>query len=222
MKSERIKYEENVLSLLELAAPNPLSTLIEKEDQTLRDFQYALVEAARNGENLPELILPLEEKYPDKSFWDYIRRQTEELFRPYKESAFLRAMSDKDLIACLEKAFENMIRYQEPIDYLKQTLGFDRDQLKVCMRLYSTMIQWVIHHRNSRRMFILRCQKTFQFSEPVAKSLWELMDKNRDMLVQRSITQALRQLIQNDEKVLDFIRFVEDIDVDRDNDDGAG
>lgn len=219
MKSEQIKHEDKVLSLLELVAPNPLSSLLEKKNRPLRDFLYLLVETAKNGEELSDLILPLEKKYPDKNFWDYIRRQTEELFRPYKESTFLRTMSDNDLIVCLEKAFENMIRYQEPVDYLEQTMGLNQEQLKVCIRMYNTMIDWVIYHRNSMRMFVFRCHEMFQFSEPVSRWLWELMDKNRDMLIQRSITQDLWHLIQNEERILDFIQYFEDTNADSDPDD---
>lgn len=220
MKIEPIKYEETVLSLLALASPNPLNSLIEKEDKSLKEFESSLVEAAINGENLPDLILPLEQKYPDEDFWAYIRRRTKELFRPYEETASLRAMPDKDLIICLEKAFENMIRYQEPIDYLMQTLNLDQEQLRICMKLHNTMIHWVVYNRSSLRMFVHRCQKMFQFSEPVARSLWELMDKNRDMLVQRSMIQDLRQIIENEEKIIDFIRYFEDINADSNTDDG--
>lgn len=192
--------------LTELCSPNSLSTLLslDHDNSAIKKFKNSVVSAVKDGSDLDELIKLLQNKYPDDAFWGEIRVQIDEALLPFNETAFLRAMPTNRLMKYFETAFENMVLYQESSDYLQKVLSVDPANLKITMRVYNTLISWVICGRMSKRRFLLTCKGLFRFTDQISEKLWTLLDNNRDMLIRRFLIKSMEELIKLKTQIIEF------------------
>lgn len=172
----------------------------------------ALAELTRDDGSEEALLEELRDAYPGEDFWDQMEPRLDALLQPYRETAFLREMGPQALEAYLRDTFENMIRYQEPWPYLSEQLHVDEEQLKVTYRVLNTIVQWAITSRYSRRQFLLDCQDYFQWPSPLSEALWELLNENRAMLVERTILRSIGGLENALAKTSSFLDGFEDED----------
>jgi len=178
-----------------------------------------LADLSREMESPSSLLEELRKKYPAEDFWDEMEKYLGSLLRPYQETRFLRDMEASALERYLLETFENMIRYQEPWDYLSEHLSVDEKQLQVTYRVQNTLIQWVIEDRYSRRNFQQECKRFFLWPDTLSDVLWKLLDDNRAMLVERALLKISREINKSLDKTSSFLDgFDDDFDSDDDMD----
>lgn len=193
MENKREKLDALLQELSEQAPEGDLDDLNKtlQIEKLMDNLVVALAEQTRDDGSEEALLEELRDAYPGEDFWDQMEPRLEALLQPYRETAFLREMGPEALETYLRDTFELMIRYQEPWPYLSEQLHVDEEQLKVTYRVLNTIVQWEITSRYSRRQFLLDCQDYFQWPSSLSETLWELLNENRAMLVERTILRSI-------------------------------
>lgn len=175
-----------VKALIDIAPKGDLNAVLGRKEIKIDNLLKALLSAGKAGEDMEAIFLELRKVYTADEFWDSVELLSKNELRPYTDLSFLREMNTDDQKSFLNVIFENMIRYQEPWDYVAEQLQTGIERVEIAYRMYNTLIDWVVQQRCSERWFGIKCNEYFGINESVYKYLWVLFEDNREMLIERS------------------------------------
>ena len=162
-----------------------------------------------------QLFANIEGSCSNSDILEYLKSKINNFVSAYEETKFIRELSQHDFEEKISYLFDNMVIQYELLDIRMAKTSFNESQLQIILKMFNTIMNYIIIKRYTTSNFKDAMQKMFVFDNQKIDYLWNLFFNNKDVLVNITLTKVLPELreltIYFKDFYTDFTNFLNDI-----------
>lgn len=192
-----------------------LAEYIKTNSLEINDYIKTISAKIKSGEDKEQLFTKIEGSCSNSDILEYLKSKINNFICAYEETKFIRELSQHDFEEKISYLFDNMVIQYELLDIRMAKTSFNEPQLQIILRMFNTIMNYIIIKRYTSSNFKDAMQKMFVFDNQKIDYLWNLFSNNKDVLIKITLIKVLPELreltISFKDFYTDFIDFLNDI-----------